>query len=90
MPILCTAKADIKFLRQVILCGSCFLFAAVSVGQDSNSFDDLNIPLPRAPLCFGMSGVTEPEALKICDALYLKQTVKARELAQQWIKKAPI
>ena len=89
MPILCTANADIKFLRQVILCGSCFLFAAVSVGQDSNSFDDLNIPLPRAPLCFGMSGVTEPEALKICDALYLKQTVKARELAQQWIKKAP-
>ncbi len=57
--------------------------------QDSDSFDDITIPQIRAPLCFGMSGVAEFEALEICDALYLKQTVKARELAQQWLLKSP-
>lgn len=60
-----------------------------SIAQDTNGLDDINIPMPRAPLCFGMSGVAETKALEICDALYLDQTVRARELAQQWLKESP-
>lgn len=70
------------------------LMAPLAMAQDDdsfteNGFDGIEMPPIRAPLCFGMSGVAETEALAICDALYLKQTVKARELAQQWLVKEP-
>jgi hypothetical protein len=34
-------------------------------------------------------GITESKALAVCDALALRQNVKARELAQQWIYEEP-
>lgn len=40
-------------------------------------------------LCFGMSGISQAEALAVCDALALGQNVKARELAQQWVAAQP-
>jgi len=36
-----------------------------------------------------MTDISERRALEICDALSLKQTVKARELAQQWVREKP-
>ncbi len=42
-----------------------------------------------APSCFGMTGITEERALAICDALFLRQNIEARELAEQWVAEAP-
>lgn len=42
-----------------------------------------------APSCFGMTDITEPRALEICDALFLRQNVRARELAEQWVADRP-
>lgn len=55
-------------------------------GQDLNS-----IPLPenRLPLCFGFSDIQNPRALAVCDALNLKQNVRARELTEQWVREQP-
>jgi tetratricopeptide (TPR) repeat protein len=36
-----------------------------------------------------MQGITEARALEICDALALRENVKARELAQRWIAELP-
>lgn len=43
----------------------------------------------RAPLCFGIRDIIEPRALAICDALYLEENVRARELADAWIREQP-
>lgn len=53
--------------------------------------DDLaGIDTPgAATVCFGMLGITEARALAICDALALRENVKARELAQRWIAEQP-
>lgn len=54
--------------------------------------DDLgSIALPSIPraLCFGMTDITEAKALQICEALSFRQTVKARELAEQWVREEP-
>lgn len=58
--------------------------------QDGASGLD-SIAMPRIPqaLCFGMSDISEPKALQICDALSLRQTVKARELAEAWVREEP-
>jgi tetratricopeptide (TPR) repeat protein len=86
----CAMKSQTKFkLQWLMLLANCALLSGLAYGQDSSGFDNINMPQIRAPLCFGMSGVTEPQALKICDALYLDQTVKARELAQQWLVEEP-
>lgn len=64
--------------------------AQCSLAQDgSNGLD--NIAMPRIPqtLCFGMSDIAELRALQICDALTLRQTVKARELAEAWVREEP-
>lgn len=42
-----------------------------------------------SPSCFGVSSITEPRALEICDALFLRQNVKARELAENWVAEQP-
>lgn len=42
-----------------------------------------------APSCFGMNSITEPRALEICDALFLRQNVQARELAENWVSEQP-
>ncbi len=63
--------------------------AAPAFAQDPQ--DDLDgFDIPGTPtLCFGMLGITEQRALDICDALTLKENVRARELAQRWIAEQP-
>ena len=73
------------------LLGTALLYSGqLTLGQDSST-DLSSIPIPRIPqsLCFGMTDISERRALEICDALSLKQTVKARELAQQWVREKP-
>jgi tetratricopeptide (TPR) repeat protein len=73
------------------LLGTALLYSGqLTLGQDSST-DLSSIAIPRIPqaLCFGMTDISERRALEICDALSLQQTVKARELAQQWIQEKP-
>ena len=51
--------------------------------------EDFEITQAQAPLCFGVRDITEPRALAICDALYLRENVKARELADSWLRAQP-
>jgi len=78
-------KIRLKLLGAALLCCS-----QLVLSQDS-SLDLSNITIPKIPqaLCFGMTDITERPALDICDALSLKQTVKARELAQRWVQERP-
>ncbi len=62
-----------------------------ALGQDDqdSGFDDIAIPETRLPLCFGFSGIDDLRALAVCDALRLDQTVRARELSEQWLREEP-
>jgi tetratricopeptide (TPR) repeat protein len=42
-----------------------------------------------SPSCFGVTSITEPRALEICDALFLRRNVQARELAETWVAEQP-
>ncbi len=53
------------------------------------SLDSIEIPQSQRQLCFGFSDVSDLRALAICDALNLKQNVKARELSEQWLRSEP-
>ena len=53
------------------------------------AIDDIVIPEMRLPLCFGFSDITEIRALEVCNALNLKENVKARELSEQWQRAEP-
>ncbi len=68
-----------------------FVMPSFVSAQDSEQGQDLsNVPIRSASrLCFGMTDITEPQALAVCDALALDQNVRARELAQQWVAEAP-
>ncbi|MEX0619946.1 MAG: hypothetical protein WDZ76_12340 [Pseudohongiellaceae bacterium] len=83
-----------KVLRGArFMLGLLLLISAVATAQDIGSgdsgLDDLAIPQSQYPLCFGLSGITEPKALEICDALRLNQNVRARELSEQWLRENP-
>jgi hypothetical protein len=71
------------------------LLATLAVSQDdsSQSIDSqlelLAIPPSQLPRCFGMSDIVEPRALGVCDALNLKQNVRARELSENWVRAEP-
>ncbi len=62
--------------------------AAPAIAQDD---DDpfAGLSFSSRTLCFGMAGITDSRALAVCDALYLRQNVRARELAQRWIAEEP-
>jgi len=63
--------------------------AASAQGDDPLSLDSITIPEMRLPLCFGFSDISEIRALEICSALNLDEKVKARELAEQWLRAEP-
>lgn len=71
-------------IASVLLAG---LLHSNSSAQD-DALDGFELP-GTATVCFGMLGISEPQALQICDALALKENVKARELAQRWIAEQP-
>jgi tetratricopeptide (TPR) repeat protein len=66
------------------------LTTTVTYSQDEPlSLENIEIPQVRLPLCFGLSGISELRALAVCEALNLNQTVKARELSEQWLRAEP-
>lgn len=70
------------------LCSLCLLALMTMPARAQDGLDALDLP-GTATVCFGMLGITEQKALQICDALALKENVKARELAQRWIADQP-
>ncbi|MDE0731978.1 MAG: hypothetical protein OSB72_02850 [Gammaproteobacteria bacterium] len=91
-----TIKSGLKALKQnqpltfmlLIVCLS--LSTTVTYSQDEPlSLENIEIPQVRLPLCFGLSGISELRALAVCEALNLNQTVKARELSEQWLRAEP-
>ncbi len=63
---------------------------AVHAQDDSSlGIGDIELPQQRLPLCFGFTDVSETQALAVCDALNLRENVKARELAESWVRAEP-
>ncbi|MDO8909869.1 MAG: hypothetical protein Q7W55_15395 [Pseudohongiella sp.] len=80
-----------RVLKSVVMIGCTLLGGGSALyAQDTGSqgFDDLEFPMTQI-LCFGMSGITDRNALGVCDALALGQNVRARELAQAWVTEQP-
>jgi ribosomal protein S13 len=70
------------------LCSLCLAATIAMPAHAQDGLDGFDLP-GTASVCFGMLGITEQRALQICDALALKENVKARELAQRWIAEQP-
>ena len=91
-----TIKSGLKALKQnqpltfMLLIVFLSLSTTVTYSQDEPlSLENIEIPQVRLPLCFGLSGISELRALAVCEALNLNQTVKARELSEQWLRAEP-
>ena len=89
-------KSGLKALKQnqpltfMLLMVCLSLSTTVTYSQDEPlSLENIEIPQVRLPLCFGLSGISELRALAVCEALNLNQTVKARELSEQWLRAEP-
>ena len=70
------------------------LLGSMTYSQDDppsidSQLDQLAIPPSQLPRCFGLSDIVEPRALAVCDALNLKLNVRARELAENWVRAEP-
>lgn len=78
------------FIRALTRCFSslCLMAMVMSSASAQDGLDGFELP-GTASVCFGMLGISEQRALQICDALALKENVKARELAQRWIAEQP-
>ena len=67
----------------------CFWCATLLVSaQDDSDFEALSEALQQ-PTCFGFTDVGDSRALEICDALNLRENVRARELSEQWVRAEP-
>ena len=47
------------------------------------------VPLPAPQQCFGLRTIVEPQALEICAALAAERNIRARDLAESWLREAP-
>lgn len=65
------------------------ILATSSFAQDDLDISDIELPEQRLPLCFGFSDISDMRALAVCDALNLRENVKARELSEQWVRSEP-
>ena len=63
----------------------------LSFSQNDNALliEDIKIEETLDQLCFGFSDIDDLRALEICDALQLQENIKARELAENWIRNEP-
>jgi hypothetical protein len=77
-----------RLLGAAALCAGLTLPKAIAQDNTDPGFDELYVP-PSRVLCFGMNGITDQNALAVCDALALGENVRARELAQAWISEQP-
>ena len=79
-----------KRLHKLIIILSASLTIQAGYAQDDlSSLGDIELPQQRMPLCFGFSDIGDEKALAVCDALNLDENVRARELAEQWVRAEP-
>jgi len=83
----CRSKIRLQLLP-LLAAGALLSLAQTPSARAQDSFDDIDIPVSRV-LCFGMNGITDRNALAVCDALALGENVRARELAQNWVRQHP-
>ena len=89
-------------LKSTISC--CIVSLASLLGAVSGNWsvtavfaqDDLTVELDaieisgqQLPRCFGFTDISDFRALAICDALSLRENVKARELSEKWLREEP-
>jgi len=74
-------------MAALVLLTLCILLPPAIAQEDDDPF--AGISFSSRQLCFGMTGITNERALAVCDALYLRQNVRARELAQRWVAEEP-
>ena len=78
----------VRLLIQQVLASCLLLSLSLSACVRAQDLDGFQLPSMQTT-CFGMLGITTTQALEICDALALNENVRARELAQAWIKAEP-
>ena len=73
----------------VIFAWGLFPSLVFTQNNDELLIEDIEIVEEVVQLCFGFSDIGDARALEICDALQLNENVKARELAENWIRVEP-
>ncbi len=77
----------LRFVKQIGALGVAIILSA-PINCGAQSLDD--IPLPAPTSCFGLRTIVETQALSVCAALNSKQNMRARELAEQWLRQDPL
>ena len=80
-------KTNIKL--SLLLVASILPILSFSQNGDELLIEDIKIEETSNQLCFGFSDIGDSRALEICDALELRENIKARELAEQWVRNEP-
>ena len=80
-------KTNIKL--SLLLVTSIFPILSFSQNGDELLIEDIKIEETSNQLCFGFSDIGDSRALEICDALELRENIKARELAEKWVRNEP-
>ena len=80
-------KTNIKL--SLLLVTSIFPILSFSQNGDELLIEDFKIEETSNQLCFGFSDIGDSRALEICDALELRENIKARELAEKWVRNEP-
>ena len=80
-------KANIKL--SLLLVTGIFPILSFSQNGDELLIEDIKIEETSNQLCFGFSDIGDSRALEICDALELRENIKARELAEKWVRNEP-
>ena len=80
-------KTNIKL--SLLLVTSIFPILSFSQNGDELLIEDIKIEETSNQLCFGFSDIGDSRALEICDALQLRENIKARELAEKWVRNEP-
>ena len=80
-------KTNIKL--SLLLVTSIFPILSFSQNGDELLIEDIKIEETSNQLCFGFSDIGDSRALEICDALELRENIKARELADKWVRNEP-
>ena len=79
-------KTRIKL--RLILVTSILPLLSFSQNEDE-LIENIKIEETSNQLCFGFSDIGDSRALEICDALQLRENIKARELAENWVRNEP-
>lgn len=77
-------------LGWALSCAWTLAMAQDSAAAEQRAGPDLgDIEIVQSLTCFGFTDIENPRALEICDALELEENVRARELAEEWIRLQP-